>query len=129
MVWSGTDKTAFKSPNLVSYEYFEGDIFFVDDLKNAVPKLTGSSFDNPKLFVIEWNGQRTIPIEVGASAETVRKAIEALSNVGAVGGSVTVTRATNGLKYNVTFGGNTWFRPPLMKIVGRRARWYDRLQQ
>ncbi len=119
--WSGPGLTRqlFTTPNLVSYDYFEGNFLTVDNFRNATPKLSSSVFANPKLFILEWNGQRTAPIQVGASAEVVRNAIESLSNVGAAGGIVTVTRAANGLKYNVTFGGNLWFRPKLMNVIGR----------
>jgi hypothetical protein len=121
--WSGPglSRQLFKTQALVTYDYFEGNFGFVDDFRNATPKLSGSAFDDPKSFVLEWNGQRTVPIQVGASAEVVKNALMGLSNVGAVGGIVNVSRATNGLKYNVTFSGSIWFRPDLMNILGRHG--------
>src|SRR5207249_5649651 len=55
-------------------------------------------------FTLTFNGQTTTALAYNATAAQVQAALNALSSVGGVGGSVTVSLA-NGV-YSVAFGGN-----------------------
>jgi hypothetical protein len=117
--WSGPglNRQLFATNNLVSYDYIESNFTNIAAVANVAPKLTKSL--SSETFFVTWKGQNTVPIKIGASAEDVRKAINALPNLATTGGNVTVSRSENGLKYNVVFGGNAWFRPPMMSIGGK----------
>lgn len=54
-------------------------------------------------FTLTFNGQTTSSLAFNATAATVQSALNALSSIGGVGGSVTVTQV--GSVYTVTFGG------------------------
>jgi autotransporter-associated beta strand protein len=56
-------------------------------------------------FSLNFDGQNTIALNTGASALAVQNALNALSNIGGSGGSVSVT-AAGGL-YTITFNGGT----------------------
>lgn len=75
--------------------------------------------DANNTFSLKWNGQQTKLFSLFATAEDVKNALNSLSNIGGVGGAVTVTRSPDRQKFNVLFGGTTWFRPPLISIEGR----------
>jgi len=53
-------------------------------------------------FTLSYGGQTTAPIAYNASAATVESALNALSGIGSVGGSMSVTGSS---PYVVTFGG------------------------
>lgn len=119
--WSGPNlaRQLFTTSQLVSYDYFEGKFNAVSGIVGVVPKLSKSHYQDPKQFFITWKGENTAPLQIGASADEVQKAINALPVLVSTGGSVSVSRSDNGLKYNVGFGGNAWFRPAMMTIGGR----------
>jgi len=62
--------------------------------------VTGSS----GAFTLTFNGQTTSAIAFNASAATVQAALNGLSSIGGVGGSVTVTKS--GSVFTITFGGS-----------------------
>jgi autotransporter-associated beta strand protein len=60
-------------------------------------------------FSLRFNGQVTAPLLFNATAGQVQAALQGLSSIGGVGGTVTVTGATppgGGTLFTVTFGGN-----------------------
>ena len=55
-------------------------------------------------YRLQFNGQNTVPLNFNDSAATVQDALNALSNIGGVGGAVTVTGTLPGT-LNIQFGG------------------------
>ena len=121
--WSGPNlaRQLFTTPNLVSYDYFEGQFNSVSDIASAQSKYSDARFQDPNTFALQWNGQTTVSLNNNSTAESVQKALNALSNIGGVGGSIFVSRASNSTKYSFSFGGNVWYRPSLLKVIGREG--------
>src|SRR5262249_32950697 len=68
-------------------------------------------------FTLTFNGQTTGPLPFNVQAPQVQAALNALSSIGGVGGSVTVTKVVN--TYTVTFGGSLAGQNlPIMTAVG-----------
>src|SRR5262249_42024484 len=87
-------------------------------IKSEVQKVnvTGTSGS----FTLTFNGQTTAAIAYNSSAATVQSALNALLNIGAVGGSVSVSKS--GTTYTVTFGGNlAGYNLPQMTTAGSAA--------
>src|SRR5262249_57134776 len=67
-----------------------------------------------------YNGQTTAALAYNSSAATVQSALNAVLNIGAVGGSVSVSKS--GTTYTVTFGGNlAGYNLPQMTTAGSAA--------
>lgn len=70
-------------------------------------------------FRISWKGQTTEAMTVGASPAAVESALNALSNIGKVGGKVSVVEGAAGKgSYVVTFGGSIYKAPALLSLEG-----------
>jgi large repetitive protein len=54
-------------------------------------------------FTLTFNGQTTVPLAFNAAASTVQFALNSLSSIGGVGGSVSVSQS--GTQYTISFGG------------------------
>lgn len=117
--WSGPGiaRTEFKPTNPLKYEYFDGVFAQIADYANRTPTRVNTLYDS-KVFALSWNGQTTPLLSVGASAEDVKNALTALSNIGAAGGSVAVVRSKDGNKYTVTFGGSIFYKPTMITGAG-----------
>ena len=117
--WQGPQfsKRPFTPTNPLKYEYFEGN-FTLNTSPLPAPNKTETLFADPTMMALSWNGQTTPAFKRGASAEEVQKLLNGLSNIGGAGGNVRVTYSESDSAYKVFFGGNTWFRPPLLVPVG-----------
>ena len=68
-------------------------------------------------FTLTFNGQTTAALAFNVAASGMQSALNALSTIGGVGGSVTVTQA--GTIYTVTFGGGlAGFNQPSLTAAG-----------
>lgn len=119
--WSGPSlpRQAFKTTALVKYEYFEGRVLSVENILSKPLVYSNSLYMEADVFQLEWRGQKTPLLKVGASAEVVQNAINNLSSIKDLGGKVFVTRSKDGLTYQVSFAGNTWYRPDLLLVSQR----------
>ena len=64
---------------------------------------TSGTASKPGTFTLTFNGKTTTALKYGASAAQVQAALNSLTSISSVGGSVTVTLSS--LIYSVTFGG------------------------
>jgi Ca2+-binding RTX toxin-like protein len=84
-------------------------------IKSEVQKVSVSN--NSGTFTLTFNGQTTSALAYNASAANVQSALNALLNIGPVGGAVTVSKS--GSNYTVTFGGNlAGYNLPQMTAAG-----------
>jgi hypothetical protein len=86
--------------------------------------LETSTFITPqhRTFTISWKGQTTRAIRLGAPPAAVESALNALSNIGKVGGKVSVVQGAAGKgSYVVTFGGSIYKAPALLSLAGSRG--------
>src|SRR5262249_37157940 len=68
-------------------------------------------------FALTFNGQSTNNLSFSSSAAQVQNALNALTTIGGVGGTVTVTQSGN--VYTITFGGTlALFAQPLIIATG-----------
>lgn len=123
--WSG--------PNLSRQDFLPSNPLTVQTLKDnrvvTLQELTSLTPSNPRTFsprqntfTLSWNGQTTSPISYDATAIDVQNAINNLSSLKSVGGSVSVSRSNDGSLFNITFGGTTWFHPALLTPGNDRVR-------
>lgn len=119
--WSGPNlpRQSFKTNALVKYDYVEGRMNSVDDVLRNPVVYTNSLYMEADVFHLEWRGQKTPLLKVGASAEVVQNALNNLPSIKNEGGKVLVTRSKDGLTYQVSFAGNTWYRPELLVVSQR----------
>jgi hypothetical protein len=119
--WSGPNlgRQAFKTTALVKFDYMEGNFDSAAYFSSVSPKYSQERYMDAGLFQLEWKGAKSSVLKVGDSAEVVQKAINEISQIKNRNGKVLVTRSSDGLKYQVSFGGDLWFRPDLLAVASR----------
>ncbi len=72
-------------------------------------------------FTLSFNGQTTAPLAPGAGAPQVQAALNALSSIGGVGGSVTVSQTpdASGVLYTIVFGGSLTGTNPALLVASQ----------
>jgi hypothetical protein len=119
--WSGPNlgRQAFKTTALVKFDYMEGNFDSAAYFSSVSPKYSQERYMDAGVFQLEWKGAKSSVLKVGDSAEVVQKAINEISQIKNRNGKVLVTRSSDGLKYQVSFGGDLWFRPDLLAVASR----------
>ncbi len=109
--WAGPNivRQRFTPTSISTYEYYQPGFVFPSTQGKVLP---------PKTFALAWGNNTTAPIPLGASAETVQNALASLPSIGSKPGNISVIGSSDGSKYKIQFGGDIFFRPNMLKVLG-----------